>query len=1109
MAPMSANTLDDGPDPMKALFSNHVDSFNHFTEHLMPIFPQMMEKVDVDHESLPYMRLSISDISLGYPTRMWDDDKDPLFPSECREARLTYGAPLRIKVLREILDGDSRVDEIDFNVGELPVMTCSDHCHLNGLTPDQLIAQHEERREQGGFFIVNGNEKCLRMFVVNRRHYPFAVHRSAFQKRGRDYTPYGVMIRCVMPDETSTTNVLHYLTDGSSRFRIILDKQEYFIPLVLLMRALVPVTDQEIYDAVVGPDPENTFLSERILKMVTNSHGNKIFTQEQALAFIGSKFRVVMRLGSRHTDADVGRKLINQFVLIHLNSYRDKFNLLVQMVRKLYGLAQGTVMPDSMDTSMAHELLMPGNLVAMFVKEQLTEWLHAVSRGMLIHSQRHASVDMASVQALRDVGRRHGFDIGQKLQFLLATGNLVSRSGLDLLQVAGLSIVAEKLNYQRYLSHFRGVHRGSFFVDSKDVTVRRLLPESWGFLCPIHTPDGPSCGLACHLAQGCIPTLVNEDTSAVPDVLVSLGMVPLGDRLILPVESHCPVLLDGAVIGHLAHNLLPRVVSTLRVMKVRGEANIPPHLEIGAVDPALPRQMAMLAMFSGRARYSRPVLNLGLNAYEFIGSFEQVFMNIAVTPDDIRADTTHMEITPTEMLDVIAALTPYSDYNQSPRCMYQCVMGKQTMATPVHSFPYRTDNKMYRIQSPQLPVVETDAQGRYGFNEYPHGTNAVVAVLSYTGYDMEDAMIINQGAWDRGMFAGTVYVTKDVTLVDKRARSASTQRFSNVVPDTGAKFCSTLDVDGLAMPGQRLVSGDAMACIFDTITGEFHLKKYKGEDAIVEDVRLLGHGTKDLVTARYKLRHIRRPTIGDKFSSRHGQKGVLSVLWPHTDFPFTESGIVPDCLINPHAFPSRMTIGMLMESIAGKSSCLHAVKHDATPFKYDEVNRASEAIGEELRAAGYSHYGTETMYSGVYGTQLVADIFIGVVYYQRLRHMVSDKYQVRATGPVNQITRQPIKGRKAGGGIRFGEMERDSLISHGVAYMLQDRTFMSSDYSEHRICQDCGNVVAIGNEAAGHYCRLCRSRSIRWVSLPYILVYLAHELAGMNVQMSLLEHVRE
>jgi len=244
-------------------------------------------------------------------------------------------------------------------------------------------------------------------------------------------------------------------------------------------------------------------------------------------------------------------------------------------------------------------------------------------------------------------------------------------------------------------------------------------------------------------------------------------------------------------------------------------------------------------------------------------------------------------------------------------------------------------------------------------------------------------------------------------------------------------------------------------------------------------------------------------------SSRHGQKGVLSKLWPQIDMPFTESGITPDVIINPNAFPSRMTIGMLVESLAGKSGSLHGFSPDATPFQFDENNRAVDYFGEQLVKAGYNFYGTEPMYSGVGGGELLANIYIGVVYYQRLRHMVSDKYQVRAKGPVHDLTQQPVKGRSKGGGIRFGEMERDSLLAHGVSFLLQDRLMNCSDYHKCHVCTTCGSIVSpasytpkIGKRQVWcHYCETTYGISV--IAIPFVFRFLVNELAAMNIRVTL------
>lgn len=288
------------------------------------------------------------------------------------------------------------------------------------------------------------------------------------------------------------------------------------------------------------------------------------------------------------------------------------------------------------------------------------------------------------------------------------------------------------------------------------------------------------------------------------------------------------------------------------------------------------------------------------------------------------------------------------------------------------------------------------------------------------------------------------------------------------------------------------------------------------EACVVDNIKICSN---DSGSSRFKrvcitVRVPRNPTIGDKFASRHGQKGILSRLWPAEDMPFTESGMSPDILFNPHGFPSRMTIGMLIESMAGKSGALHGLSHDATPFTFSEESSALEYFGKMLRAGGYNYYGTERLYSGLSGEELEADIFIGVVYYQRLRHMVSDKFQVRTTGARDKVTNQPVGGRNIQGGIRFGEMERDALLAHGSSFLLHDRLFNCSDRSVAQVCVDCGSLLSPLLEKPPPYwsasrhrktvCTLCgKSDSIDSVSVPYVFRYFVAELAAMNIKVKL------
>jgi len=548
-------------------------------------------------------------------------------------------------------------------------------------------------------------------------------------------------------------------------------------------------------------------------------------------------------------------------------------------------------------------------------------------------------------------------------------------------------------------------------------------------------------------------------------------------------------------------------------------------------------------MWTSPARMMRPVHYLATGDTEYIGSFEQVYMNIACTKDDFKrknADKfTHKEIEIGNYLSIVASLTPFSDFNQSPRNMYQCQMGKQTMAIPCHSFKHRVDNKLYRIQTPQKPISRTKAHIEYDIDDYPTGTNAIVAVISYTGYDMEDAMILNRGSFNRGFAHGCVYQTKNVDVSPTGKDKRNDSRFCyfrnpivekekkdeeiNLDPmateesesseDEGPQYFSPqLDPDGLPQVGSKVTWGDPFYCVYDEETESPYVKKYNSrEPAVVDEVRIIASGKEGIRKVSIKLRLDRRPIIGDKFSSRHGQKGIMSQLWPSEDMPFSESGMTPDVIINPHAFPSRMTIGMLIECMASKSGCLHGIYQDATPFKFSEKHRAVDYFGEQLLSAGYNYYGNEPMYSGSLGNELRADIYLGVVYYQRLRHMVSDKYQVRSRGPVDALTHQPIKGRKMGGGIRLGEMERDSLLAHGSAFLLHDRLFHCSDFYKTLCCNICGSLVSTTVDfdetrlrKRMTKCLACDSEEgIRAISVPFVFRYLVSELAAMNIRVTL------
>ncbi|EKM79946.1 hypothetical protein AGABI1DRAFT_119994 [Agaricus bisporus var. burnettii JB137-S8] len=1026
-----------------------------------------------------------------------------IFPSEARERLTSYRGRMTLKICWT--DAHGQKNETIKDCGLLPIMVRSVRCNLKGLSSAALVAKHEEPEEFGGYFIINGNERLIRYLILPRRNHVISLIRPSFANRGLSYTQYAVQIRCVRPDQTSATNTLHYLSNGSAMLRFSWRKQEYVIPIMLILKAMVGASDKEIFEGVIMRDYENTFLTDRVELLLRSFKVFTLNTGEQCLDYLGDKFRVVLNLPEDWTNTAIGKWLVQKMILVHLDSPRDKFRMLLFMLRKLFALVSSSCCADNPDSPQHQEVLLPGTLYGMIIKERMEEILNNICNTVMLDVRNGATVDFHDKRYFTKVTSKVNFDIGARLANFLATGNLISPTGLDLQQASGFTIVAEKLNWQRYISHFRCIHRGAFFAELKTTTVRKLLPEAWGFLCPVHTPDGSPCGLLNHLSRTCRIVTSPLAVAHLPSLLGSCGMTQVFTPSING-QKNISVQLDGRIIGWAQPSVASQLAKNLRVWKTEGKNGVPLDLEIGFVPESDGGQYPGLFLFANRSRMMRPVKYLPNGKDDQIGSFEQVYMNVACLPEEIDTNSTHVEHNPTNFLSILANLTPFSDFNQSPRNIYQCQMGKQSMGTPSTALKHRTDNKLYRLQTGQSPVVRPMLHNTYAMDSYPNGTNAIVAVISYTGYDMEDAMILNKSAHERGFAYGTVYKSQIVDLKDMRGANKSVTAPSlhfGLGPDVRlegdrAHHCvDFLDLDGLPYIGTRLKAGDPIAAYIDETAGRTKFVKYKGDEmAYVDEVRLLASdsGDTELQKMHVTLRITRSPVIGDKFSSRHGQKGVCSQKWPAVDMPFTESGMQPDVIINPHAFPSRMTIGMLVESMAGKAGAMHGLAQDATPFKFSEKDTAIDYFGKQLSAAGYNYYGNEPMYSGITGQEFAADIYIGVVYYQRLRHMVLDKFQVRTTGPVDPITRQPVKGRKRAGGIRFGEMERDALIAHGASFLLQDRLMNCSDYSTAWVCRTCGSLISLGYEdislgevslgtsgsikptgPSGEYCRVCRA----------------------------------
>ena len=434
---------------------------------------------------------------------------------------------------------------------------------------------------------------------------------------------------------------------------------------------------------------------------------------------------------------------------------------------------------------------------------------------------------------------------------------------------------------------------------------------------------------------------------------------------------------------------------------------------------------------------------------------------------------THCEIHPSMILGVCASIIPFPDHNQSPRNTYQSAMGKQAMGVFLTNFDQRMETMANILYYPQKPLARTMSMEYLKFRELPAGQNAIVAIACYSGYNQEDSVIMNQSSIDRGLFRSLFYRTyqDQETVVGHNIVEQFERPTRNDTLRMKHGTYDKIDADGIVEVGAR-VSGE------DIIIGKTapmapdaeelgqrqkqHLKRdvstplRSTESGIVDQVLVTtsGDGQKFV---KVRVRTTKIPQIGDKFASRHGQKGTIGITYRQEDMPFTREGVVPDLIINPHAIPSRMTIAHLIECQLSKVATLRGDEGDATPFTKVTVTNVSNI----LRSMGYQSRGFEVMYNGHTGRKLVAQVFLGPTYYQRLRHMVDDKIHSRARGPTQILTRQPVEGRARDGGLRFGEMERDCMIAHGASSFLKERLFDVSDPFRVHVCDICGLMTPI------------------------------------------------
>jgi len=886
------------------------------------------------------------------------------------------------------------------------------------------------------------------------------------------------------------------------------------IPFAILIRALGLESDKMIADAV-SPDKE---IQERLDPSFEKAVG--VATIQDAILFIGNRVAHGQIEEYRVRKAEA---ILDKNFMPHIgrtsDKRREKALYLGEMAARVIELKLGRRKPDDKDHYANKRLKLAGPLLADLYRIAFRNLCRDVKYQLERMSIRRHGTGVISAAI------RPGI-ITERIQHALATGNWGRGK-------VGITQILDRTNFTSTLSHLRRL-QSPLSRSQPNFEARDLHPTHWGRLCPNETPEGSNCGLVKNLAlMACSSVYVNSEE--VQHVLYRLGVIPVHDADSNLRASGAKLFVDGRLIGYCIDP--NRLVNDIREMRRRGELsseiNIahfvsglqtrPSHEIYVNCDAGRVRRPLLIVengepklksehvarIRSGELRWE-DLVKQGI--VEYFDAEEEENAYVALSVAQLTKDTTHLEIASYTILGICASLIPYAEHNQSPRNSYEAAMAKQALGVYVTNYFNRVDSRAHLLHYPQAPLVRTNPMGVVGYDKRPSGQNCVVAVLSFEGYNMEDALIFNKSSIERGLERSTFYRVYEAEcrqylggLKDKfEISEAGTRGYR------GEQYYRLLEEDGVVGEEAEVSGGDVLIGRtspprFLEEYKEFEVKGLTRRDTSISmrpaevgivDAVFVTESVQGSKLVKVRVRDLRVPELGDKFASRHGQKGVIGMLIPQEDMPFTEDGIVPDIIINPHAIPSRMTIGQFIESIAGKIAALKGAFVDGTPFS----NEKQEAIRKALLEIGFQHSGREVLYNGITGEKLSADIFIGIVYYQKLHHMVSDKMHARARGQVQMLTRQPTEGRARGGGLRFGEMERDCLIGHGAAMLLKDRLLEESDKCVIYVCERCGSVAYYDLKQRKYLCKICGDvAEISSVAMSYAFKLLLQELMSLCI----------
>tara|TARA_Y100000389_G_scaffold45982_1_gene40856 strand:+ start:160 stop:3384 length:3225 start_codon:yes stop_codon:yes gene_type:complete len=1049
-----------------------LSSFNHFINFGLQSIIDNDNRIEIDIQGKFKYIVEMYDIHIDKPTIL-DNNRNirEIMPNECRLRDMSYTSNIYITIIEkkcsisgEILDKKVHTRIL---IAQIPMMLQSCKCNLNNMIVKERVKHGECKYDKGGYFIINGKERVL---VAQERINYNSVY--TFSQKTTSKYKYITEIRSMDVIRGKSSLIQLKLLKSNDAIMMTLPNIKDDIPLSVVLLAYDYPIDKLITE--VGKEDAN--------RLMHNNIG--ICTKEEAYQHITSSS--VQLVSEENVDEFMNELLYkNMFQHIQKNNNTKNVEFIVYMLQLLLKTMNNELEVNDRDHISNKRCEVAGILVNDLFRSVWKRFIKNIEQQL-----------MKRQDIILVLSRVNSITQGMKQCFSTGNWSIFKNTYVR----TGVSQILNRLTYSSMISHLKRlvIPVGK---EGKNTKIRQVHCSQYGFVCPSETPEGHSAGIVKNFS---LLTIVSNNVcnSNIEDII----------ERVISDTGETKIIMNGLIMGSV--NNYKEVL--MKLYKYRDSKIIPFSVSISYHDI-----LDEIQIFSDFGRMLRPLFRVDnmpkneelikyswnelvdMNKIVYLDSNEIENQVIAMFTKEINDETTYVEIHPSMMLSVCSSIIPYPDHSQSPRNTYQSAMSKQAIGIYSTANNLRTDTSVHQLLYPQKPLVRTSPSEAMNMSEMGSGMNVVVAICCYTGFNQEDSIIINKSALDKGLFRSYVY--KTISTIEKTINNSSYEKIK--IPNVNIRISSNcytkLDDDGLIKVGSKVTTGDVI------IGKTLHISKNneviekdcsvfikQGESGIIDKViKTTTNDGYNLI--KVKIRSLRIPEVGDKLASRAAQKGTCGMVFNQQDMPFTESGIVPDIIINAHCIPSRMTINQLLECIGAKSGVCYGKFRDCTPFSKNSTN-IIKYLQSQLTGCGFSDSGNEVMYNGFTGEKFKTTIFVGPTYYQRLKHLVKDKIHARNRGNVQSLTRQPLEGRSRDGGLRFGEMERDCMISHGVSTFLKERLFDMSDPYNVNVCRRCKQIVAEEGR-----CHICKGFDISNKNIPYATKLLFQEIMALGIKVAI------